>query len=528
CFFGPEKSSRDGHSSIRCVWGSLLVNPETKVVTLREDNQGKAGTSDLIVSFWAPAHLVTYTTKTVNFGMIPTLDAIQMFSNELGASLEIFKARLDNKDHVKILKYQPSLESETKPAVRPIITRFPGPTPSNSRIEISAGVGRKDEHYAVMLFSARVEIDSSAEQAALLNGVNPVVEQVSPCSMRLIINNHEHTVSYPYPILGSGRRLRVARKSHYVEIIVPISSPGDSGGFSLGRTPVLHRGAYSPWNIHHANLDRMPLVNLEDSAKSSWLEHHVALHISDTERLMIMEKSKAEGSELKRLAAVKNSIESIINIFAGRWGQKKTSFELCESTAPGSVYAVLLIGGIRLDLASFTVIIETAIVPVSESRRAVISPLLAKLEQAPYRLPITDDEVNLWKGLLPASVERARTWKHTTNCEYDSAGQIPISLEAGGDTICSCGAGIGFDSGGWEKSGWKDILPFATRAAIPLLFSVSYLQSIKQTVNQIQQGILGEPLEEEEPARWKDTPVPLKEPEGTRQGVKLGVEKERY
>ncbi|KAG8692373.1 hypothetical protein FRC08_009820 [Ceratobasidium sp. 394] len=210
----------------------------------------------------------------------------------------------------------------------------------------------------------------------------------------------------------------------------------------------------------------------------------------------------AETPNSKQLAAVKSTIESIANIFAGTWGERATVFGLCEPFDPGSFYAILLVGGIRLDLASFTIVIDTAVVPAA-------SPLLSKLmktQKTPHRLSPRNDEATAWKGLLPAFVERARTWTHTANCEYTSSGQIPISLDSGGDILCSCGAGIGFEADDWKIPEWKDLLPFATRAAISPLFSVPYMDSIALTVNQVQGGMLGEPLEGQT-TRWKDTPV---------------------
>ncbi|KAG8706314.1 hypothetical protein FRC08_001136 [Ceratobasidium sp. 394] len=414
-----------GHasSSIRCTWSTCSADSGPGRMVLVEDPRGADGESNLVVSFWVPSHLLAYKTKTVGFGLISSPDAIGTFSRKLPETMEIFNTRLDDREHVKILSYRPVLVLEDQPTTQPNVIRFPDPASSNDHIQVLANVGEKQ---------------------ALLAGADPSVVQVSPCSMKLSVGHSEHIVSYPYPILGSGRKVRVARKSHYIEIIVRTSGPHDAGGYTLDYPPILHRDAYGPWNMHHIRLDRLPLVNIEDRKRLTWLDYHIVLQSSDRERRIMDGTAGAKSSSSKQLAAVKSTIESIANIFAVTWGERTTAFGLCKPSDPDSFYAVLLVGGIRLDLASFTIVIDTAVVPA-------VAPLIPKLKslKAPYRLSPRNDEAPAWKRLLPTFVERARTWTHTANCEYASSGQIPISLDPGSNILCSCGAGIGFEADQW-------------------------------------------------------------------------------
>ncbi|KAG9090955.1 hypothetical protein FS749_000162, partial [Ceratobasidium sp. UAMH 11750] len=208
-----------GHasSSIRCTWGTCSADSGPGRMVLVEDPRGAEGESNLVVSFWVPSHLLAYNTETVGFGLISSPDAIGTFSRKLPETMEIFNTRLDDREHVKILSYRPVLALEDQPTTQPNITRFPDPASSDDHIQVLANVGEKDSQHSVISFTARVEIGSPAEQQALLAGVDPSVVQVSPCSMKLSIDHSEHIVLYPYPILGSGRKVRVARKSHYIE-----------------------------------------------------------------------------------------------------------------------------------------------------------------------------------------------------------------------------------------------------------------------------------------------------------------------
>ncbi|KAG8749584.1 hypothetical protein FRC12_013351 [Ceratobasidium sp. 428] len=83
-----------------------------------------------------------------------------------------------------------------------------------------------------------------------------------------------------------------------------------------------------------------------------------------------------------------------------------------------------------------------------------------------------------WKHLLPAFVERCRTWPHRANCEYKQTGKIPLDVVPEVNPLCSCGEGVGLDGPEWDDPAWKAVLPFATRAVISPLFGVSYLEEM--------------------------------------------------
>lgn len=66
--------------------------------------------------------------------------------------------------------------------------------------------------------TARLEIESPDEQAALLNGAKVSAAQISPCAMEVSVGESTHVVTYSYPINGPSSRVRIARKSHYIEV----------------------------------------------------------------------------------------------------------------------------------------------------------------------------------------------------------------------------------------------------------------------------------------------------------------------
>ncbi|KAG8720900.1 hypothetical protein FRC09_008807 [Ceratobasidium sp. 395] len=492
CNLRANRDVEHSYTSIHCVWGTCDVDPESGAEVLTEDPRGTDA----------------YETKTVGFGIVPNHNTIPTYLPKLGEPLELFTSDLNDR-HVKLLPYQPVLAYERQSTSRPDVVCFPDPTASSDCARFLVGVNRIDNQHAVISYTTRVEVNSSTEQQALLNGVNPSVTQIAPCTIKLLLDQREYVVSYPYPVLGSGYKLRVARKSHYIEVILPVSSPVDAGGYSLDRAPILRQSAYTPWNIHNIRLECMPLLDTKNPTKLAWINPHTALQLSDHERAMMSCEQPARNPSSKAFAAVKDGIHTLANDYLGFYGRKKIAVGLCEPNNIDHFYAVLLIGGLRLDLASFTIVIDTALIPATETTAPYVFPFLSKYMQSNplYPLSSTGEEAAAWKRLLPAFIERARTWKHTANCEYTASGEIPISLDIGDDVICSCGAGIGFEGDMWKVPGWKPLLPFATRAAISPLFSVQYIESIDKTVQDLQHGMMGLPVEQEMANRLQLTNV---------------------
>ncbi|KAG9124031.1 hypothetical protein FRC07_013134 [Ceratobasidium sp. 392] len=474
----------------------LIEDPaNSKRALLKEDPRGVTGTSDLIVSFWAPSHVLISHTICVALAFKPTIFALSEHIRTLGPDLHIWSTNfLLDDGHVQVLNHRPSSVSKSQLHSESAVASFEASTPSKNSIPILAVSSRIEGQQSVISFTARVEIEPPAEQLALLNGADIIATQITPCTMKLSIADHRHIFPYPFPVFGARHRLRVARKSHYIEVIVPVSEPLDAGGYSLDRAPIIRRNSYTPWNLHHINVDLMPLLDLKNTQKLGWLNSHTALQISDRERAIMGGLRDTDDVSSKLLASIKDTIHSLPNHYSGAWkGKKDSVFGLCEPGPAQQIYAILLVGGLRLDLASFTVIVDTAVIPSVDQLVHKLAPLVGKLEAVKpiLRLTAIGDEANAWRKLLPAFIERSRTWIHKPNCEYKSRDQIPVSFRVGESPICTCGLGIGFDAAEWQRPLWKPLLQFATRAAISPFFAVPFIESSAQLVRDLQQGMIG-------------------------------------
>lgn len=166
-------------------------------------------------------------------------------------------------------------------------------------------------------------------------------------------------------------------------------------------------------------------------------------------------------------------------------GQKQTTvFGLNRSDTDG-IHVLIFVSAIRLELTNRVVVLDSAILPLTQV--IMTSPTTQQVITALHQsgklcaINVTADELRLWKKVLPTFIERCRTWKHKTSCEYIKANQIPLisGLEEGKMPLCSCG--LGYVPGTFMpelKVPQLDpvLQRFATRAAISPVYAVPYIE----------------------------------------------------
>ncbi|CAE6445341.1 unnamed protein product [Rhizoctonia solani] len=461
------------YAAIYLAWGKCVTAASSDRVVIEEDPSGQQGQSDLVVSFWASSRLVEIPGTSVSLWVKTTPHSTFAFMQKLGMLLDVFGASITDEKYVRVLSYRPAIASQASQT--PPTSSHP-PVVSSSDQLCHAIV---PNHEKLDSLSIRFDIKDKKEQASLQNGAPVSASQVSPCTMELKIDTHSHLLFYPYPIHGKNNKLRIARKSLYIEVVVPVSTPNDYSGYFMNLSPIINLGAYTTWNIPHVHLDRLPTLDVKDSAKVNWLNALCALQLSEREKAIRNGNEAEKNAAINALVNVKDSIHTITMTFAGIQCHQSRSIGLCEKDQ-GGVYTLLLVGGIKLDSASLTIALDTAIIPLSNERMAALMPGIQKIHNTGtlIRVSTVGHEVAAWKKLIPAFVERCRNWSHRPNCEYKLQGQVPLSTVYDENPICTCGQGIGFTLPEWKAHEWKDLLPFATRAAICPLYSVPYIERV--------------------------------------------------
>ncbi|KAH6869603.1 hypothetical protein BKA70DRAFT_1242317 [Coprinopsis sp. MPI-PUGE-AT-0042] len=468
------KSCQSTFSSISAAFGRVSsagskANPS---VVFEEDMRGWKGTSPLVVSFVAPSWLLVHKEPPQDLSICLAFQGTAATSMKLipklGVSLRIFSAKLMDKSHVFVLPEHPLPARYDLPAFiiknQPVDVNGPFPTVIQTQLgSLSEAFITLDEQCElVAVMTVRISLTSletvasfSAEGSKVL----PEINQISACVIRASIVGKHQDLIFPFPIQGSAHRLRLARKSRYIEVIVPPSRSFLPEGMKLNPYPVIStQGAHQPWSIHRLNLEKLPILNRAATKVAPWFNLHLGSTLSSRERSM-RKRNKQDA-----IMYIKDTIHSMFLDVAGTQQKEQPKqyriFCLRDEKTKNSD-TMFFINGIRFDLASHTLICDAHVLPLSsrfiQSVSKAFGQLIHKSEIA--NVPVYEGEMESWKQLLPALVERCRSsWAHGPNCEYKAKNKIPLTEAMQENPLCSCGAGK--DVGGMEKVDlWK---PFAS------------------------------------------------------------------
>ncbi|KAG9098373.1 hypothetical protein FS749_003956 [Ceratobasidium sp. UAMH 11750] len=461
------------YDTIHAAWGKCLpLDDSNDCFAIEEDVDGFRGQSDLIVSFWVKSNALVVPNLKLSLAIRFTPLAYTSYSRKLGPQLDLFTTNLDDGRHVLVLRKRPMGLSQTQQ-----VSGFLAPPPiaNGDGTKIRLTVLDDGLVFPCNSMEAQLEFESEAGRASLMAGNGVTITQIGPCTLRALAGGTQHIVRYPYPIRGVEVKTRMDKKNSHVYLTAPVLKPISSGGYPGELFPILQHANYSPWNLHHVFLDRMPKLALRNvirnPTKLRWLAKHTTTQMSNRERFVqyCTHPDKRHPSDV--LVNVKESLTTLVQVYAGLRQASRTVFGLCEPSS--GVYMAICVGGLRLDLAAATVVLDAAVISWSPEMAKLLDP------QTPiHEIPTRAGDVPIWKRLVAASVERCRSWLHGPNCEYKATGDPPLSTLAEDNPLCSCGRGVGFNSSGWNVAGWERLLSYSTRAAISPLFGVSYVEPI--------------------------------------------------
>ncbi|KAI0822886.1 hypothetical protein BC628DRAFT_1326016 [Trametes gibbosa] len=468
-------------------WVRDVGSPAEPAIVIEETTGGVSGaeTSPLILSFVVPTGTVVKKASveskplTVRAAVKATRSTMALLQPLWGEDFTIFSARFEDAQHVHVV-----------PAERiPLPPRPPTQLPLSPERAITIGeqclvrVDLEGGGASGVVLTARLQVEDAQAKAAFSGGAMPSITQGSSCTMLVILSSRSQCVTYPVPIEGSGRKVRLARRSSYIEIVVHAAVPslGHADGMKLNPFPVVHaQRDLSSWNMHRVNLDQLPLLDITAARLSHWFNTHISSQFSERESQM-----KRREIAPDTLTLVKDTIHYLMSKSVGLGDVHSQGVFALRDNATNDSDTIFFIRGLRYDLSSHTVVCDAFVLPLFPELMASIKPAFSRLLRAGAGLEgITntrtfDGETRAWKQILPALVERCRTtWSHRPQCEYLTKGRVPLSEEIhGGDPLCSCGRGK-------DVQGMKDVelwRPFAsrvTRIALSPLFAVSYVEQV--------------------------------------------------
>lgn len=104
-----------------------------------------------------------------------------------------------------------------------------------------------------------------------------------------------------------------------------------------------------------------------------------------------------------------------------------------------------------------------------------------------YNFQLDNDVLALWKQVLPAYIERCRTWKHLPTCEYKHQLKIPLSTKPFESFLCSCGNGSVQPDFLPQVPSFTALSKYAVRAAISPVCVVPYIEGI-DPIQHVEKG----------------------------------------
>ncbi|KAK7013800.1 hypothetical protein R3P38DRAFT_3004029 [Favolaschia claudopus] len=450
--------------------------PTDPKVAFEEDRDGFHGSKPLVISFVMPAMLLTghgpgyddperiSITLACNSNPSNTL----LYVKSLGPYLEVHSAQLLDKDSVLVIPEQPLPVGLNTTLQAPALSGSIGSQSTTSAIF-------NEENDLIEVFSTRITVEDDKAKSVLQSGGQMSVKQISFGTLELDLEGISQPISFPFPVVGVKNRLRIARKSLWIEVIVPLRISFTQDGMTANPFPI-PLSELLPWSIHRVNLDCLPTVNLRSKKLHGWLNPHVGAAFSKRE--MKARKKK----EIDPLMFVKDSIHSIMVRAAGiqpKGASTQRIFALRDK-ATNNCDTVIFIDQLCFDLSSHTVICDGFVLPLSRTRLNTIMQHFSKLVPNMVNVGLDQGEIISWKQLLPALVERCRTWNHLNSCQYIHQGNIPLTTDMEQIPLCTCGEGKDVQKMSNVPS-WKPLAKYCTRIALSPFFGVSYVETIGKT-----------------------------------------------
>lgn len=189
-------------------------------VVFEEDPESWNGTSSLVASFTMPTGLLIFMAPvkdlTVCLSVQGTFATVLVF-NKFGMEPTLFSAKLMDESHVHILPEPPLPSKKSQVSSPTSVHTTPGLVAQIG--ESGAAVVELDEECELASsLTCRVSIEDQEVKDQFGSGATPQIVQVSPCAMKLTIGGRSQDVMYPFPVIGTQCKLRLARKSLYIEV----------------------------------------------------------------------------------------------------------------------------------------------------------------------------------------------------------------------------------------------------------------------------------------------------------------------
>ncbi|KAI0381466.1 hypothetical protein F5Y04DRAFT_82368 [Hypomontagnella monticulosa] len=491
-FHGWQNCFSDLHVAFGRVETSGDREADDFSVMIRQDPLGWQGKSPLVASFYVPSGVLQAEPKGAQVGLNLQNTVLNMltFRTHL-KGMTIYATTINDTSNVFVSRYQPGTSDY------PFTGALASPIDGSSTTQADSATGtRITANFVdnkIKFLCGHVDFFSQQSKKLLTERAPIELRQSSPFSIDIVFGKKVlvHPVRFPAPVLKDGAKTRIARTSGYIEVIAPLADPLTSEPLSSFIYPVtLGEGSIPiPLNSQHVNLDSLPILDVDQAHKKSYSW----LNILTSHQFSVRERRLRDSTETPSLRMnFKESLFTMFMLASGLQGGTTGLFALQHPEDGNQI--LIFIRAIRLHGAEGSVVADAAVVPITRQlidTKQLETFLYILRELQICAITVNDEELALWKSVLPAFAERCRTWSHGPDCEYKIPGAtIPLSTEMGVPFMCSCGNGKlpeGFMSlPDWDTAAAQH----AVRVAISPTFSVPFVEDVVDTdLLKVQGGI---------------------------------------
>ena len=477
----PGRPWHNLFSVVQLAFGEITTSGSVQdndlEVKVSEDEDGWMGDSPLLVSFYVPTWLLLQEPgiTVVKFGIKSTPQSARTFFSLIGVQLILYQTHVGDRSNVYITKYAPNQSSPPSICSHLTTNAAPGTVDNASDVWVSALIDHERAQMTALV--GRVNLKSPRARDAFRDGAKAETLQESPWVVNVIISaEFQYALEFPAPVRQSRSRLRLARKSAYVEVIAPIARPEGKDCFPTLMYPtLLDQRPPVNYNLPRLNLNCLPTLDKSESSRLQWLVTHASLMFSTRERaLRDAAATTKDGIHENVRLNYKESLFALFMTFSGLQDTQSTIFVI--QTPHQNMDKLIIIGSsLKLDLANHTAVLDAAVLRFQQHSDSQLMPFLNSISSLKVRMINADeDEMKLWKSTMPAYVERCREWNHTDSCEYQTR-----SLGKDDDLmICSCGKGRFPPKYVSGVPKWETARQHASRVAISPSFCVPYVETL--------------------------------------------------
>ncbi|KAI4736111.1 hypothetical protein E4T50_13378 [Aureobasidium sp. EXF-12298] len=424
-----------------------------------EDTSGWSGNSDMIVTCKVPTWgLLLGRRQDLRVELtVNTSPANHTYISDLGVRMTVFGTTLDS-ENVRVLAQAPSTKPGAVFLAEPANVR-------ESTEPASATVALKRDGTVQCIAVTNNFVPESDAGRALKSGGVVEVSQISPCTLAVSIGQLENTSKFvfPYPVDGTACKMKIARKSSWIEVRAPASNALQPGGFNLNPFPIIGQNTSSlAWGMGCVDPELQPPVKI--SASTRGCLQSVSRSALSKSELALLTSKPGPGSR-PVMFQLKELIRQMFAACAGIADGHDEKIQMFVFRHSGLFKFHIIVNALRHDRDTGSIFLDGFFIPVTAE--FVERMLASKTNPECLVIDTSKEHLELWQHLVPALAERCRSWEHKSDCNYKTKT----------DTTFLCDCGIGQNASAMPRP-HKAIAKFATRIALPFISAVPYVESM--------------------------------------------------